>query len=421
MASSNNSSPLNISIVGAGIGGLTAAIALRRNGHNVQIFEAAEIKTEIGAAVAAQTNSLKILDRLGVSRENLKGVPWQGSVAFPSDGSEEGTTSSWLIPGMKENGLLCHRSDLYEELKRLATGEGEGPPAKLCLGTTVVSSDPEEGTVTLDGGEIVHGDCILGGRRNPFRRSLSHPGKDFECPKFGLVLLPELEWLHAGIIGSRIVIDRDGPFRMFLIYPFRNGTLLNVVAFYPDSPGDEAGWTPTATREEFIAKFPKFHPKFLHFLDLPIHGSIHRWRLRVLPHLPTWVRGRAALLGDAAHGTLPLLGQGAGMAFEDGGSLGVCASPTPTPTTARTRNNAMAWIKELGHTNVIDPRVRMADPREQREIAVENLRLGLWDVQRSVQGTKFNDIDNDAFCLLTTDDAMDWIMVLGHISDDDPG
>lgn len=53
--------------------------------------------------------------------------------------------------------------------------------------------------------------------------------------------MPELEWLHAGIIGSRIVIDRDGPFRMFLIYPFRNGTLLNVVAFYPDSPGDEAG------------------------------------------------------------------------------------------------------------------------------------------------------------------------------------
>ncbi|KAJ7834383.1 hypothetical protein B0H14DRAFT_3462136 [Mycena olivaceomarginata] len=88
-------------------------------------------------------------------------------------------------------------------------------------------------------------------------------------------------------------------------------------------------WTPTATREEFIAKFPKFHPKFLSFLDLPIHDSIHRWKLRVLPHLPTWVRGRAALLGDAAHGTLPLLGQGAGMAIEDGGSLG-CLLPAGT-------------------------------------------------------------------------------------------
>ncbi|KAJ7834371.1 FAD/NAD(P)-binding domain-containing protein [Mycena olivaceomarginata] len=302
MAPSNNSyEPLNISIVGAGIGGLTAAVALRRNGHNVQIFEAAEIKTEIGAAVAAQTNSLRVLDRLGVSRGNLKGVPWQGSVVFPSNGSEEGTTTSWLILGMKENGLLCHRSDLYEELKRLATGEGEGPPAILRLGTTVVSSDSEEGTVTLAGGEIIRADCILGAdgmhsviRSHILGSTVKARNSGWSCFRVifkvsNLMNMPELEWLHAGVT---------------------------------DSPEDEAGWTPIATREEFIAKFPKFHPKFMHFLDLPIHGSIHRWRLRVLPHLPTWVRGRAALLGDAAHGTLPLLGQGAGMAIEDGGSLG---------------------------------------------------------------------------------------------------
>jgi salicylate hydroxylase len=59
-------------------------------------------------------------------------------------------------------GLLCHRSDLYEELKRLATGEGEGPPTIPRLGTTVVASDPEQGTVTLKGGEIIETDCILG-------------------------------------------------------------------------------------------------------------------------------------------------------------------------------------------------------------------------------------------------------------------
>ncbi|KAJ7808790.1 FAD/NAD(P)-binding domain-containing protein [Mycena olivaceomarginata] len=318
MTSSNNSyQPLNISIVGAGIGGLTAAVALRRNGHNVQIFETAEIKTEIGAAVAVQANSLRVLDHLGVSKENLKGVPWKGDGSFNAS-----------------QGLLCHRSDLYEELKRLATGGGEGPPAILRLGTTVVTSDPEQGTVNLKGGEIVDADCILGAdgihsviRSQILGNTVKAQNSGWSCFRVifevsNLLNTPELEWLHAGVTGSRIVIDREGPFRMFLIYPCRNGAFINLVAFYPDSPEDDAAWTPTATREEFIAKFPKFHPKFLSFLDLPIHDSIHRWKFRVLPHLPTWVRGRAALLGDAAHGTLPLLGQGAGMAVEDGGSLG---------------------------------------------------------------------------------------------------
>lgn len=97
-------------------------------------------------------------------------------MVFRSEGGE-GKTFNWLLPGMNENvcyslasrgfadmsqGLLCHRSDVYEELKRLATGEGEGPPAQLHLGTQVVACDPEEGTVTLNGGKVVQADFILG-------------------------------------------------------------------------------------------------------------------------------------------------------------------------------------------------------------------------------------------------------------------
>ncbi|KAJ7471434.1 FAD/NAD(P)-binding domain-containing protein [Mycena galericulata] len=340
MSSTNSSQPLNISIVGAGIGGLTAAVALRRNGHIVQIFEAAEIKSEIGAAVGVQTNSLRVLDHLGVSRNNLKGVPWRESVVFDREGGE-GTSHKWLVPAMDTNGLLVHRSDLYEELKRLGTSEGEGRPAKLRLGTKVVASDPEEGTVTLNSGEVVQADVVLGadGVHSVVRTDIHGSVEEAQSTGlscFRMVLeatnlrnIPELEWLYAGVSGTRSVITKDGPFRMFLIYPCRGGSLINVVAFYPDSPQEAAAWIPTATPEEFVAKFRDFDPKFLHILDLPVHGAIHRWKLRVLPLLPTWIHGRAALLGDAAHGTLPLLGQGAGMAIEDAGALG-CLLPSGT-------------------------------------------------------------------------------------------
>jgi salicylate hydroxylase len=89
------------------------------------------------------------------------------------------------------------------------------------------------------------------------------------------------------------------------------------------------GWIPTASREDIKAQFRDFHPKFMRVLDLQTHSEILKWRLRVLPKLPTWIHGRAALLGDSAHGTFPFLAQGAAMAIEDAGAIG-CLFPAGT-------------------------------------------------------------------------------------------
>ncbi|KAJ6512838.1 FAD/NAD(P)-binding domain-containing protein [Mycena sanguinolenta] len=338
--SDRSSSPgsLRVSVVGGGIAGLSAGLALRRNGHHVEIFEASEVKTEIGAALNVSPNALLVLDHLGISKENLKGVPFDGGV-FVDPESGENIVTRWPTVG-DTVGLCCHRSDLYEELKRVATGEGEGPPVKLCLGAKVLACDPDDGTISLNDGKVIQADLVLGadGGHSVIRthvvgevQKLAYSGVTcfrtvFELPANGA---PELQWLTDEVSGTRSFISKEGPFRMLLMYPCRAGTLLNFVGFYDDPLQDVEGWSSKTSHQDIITKFQDFHPKFLPVLDLPAHSEILKWRLGMLPLLPTWIRGRAALIGDAAHASLPFLGQGAAMAIEDAGAIG-CLLPVGT-------------------------------------------------------------------------------------------
>ncbi|KAJ7512400.1 FAD/NAD(P)-binding domain-containing protein [Mycena galericulata] len=331
------SRPLKVSIVGAGLGGLAAALALRRNGHDIQIFEASQNNTEIGAGVGVQANALRVLHHLGFYRENLKGNDYDGAIVFDAE-SGVGTTLPWKIPRKDDepelHDLFCHRSDLHDELKRLAIGEGEGPPAQLNLDSKVTGCNPDAGTVTLANGETIHADVVIGadGIRSVVRTSiLGHHEKArasgwscFRCLfAADLNQLSDFDWLRDGIHGGRAIIWKGGPgFRMLFIYPVREGTLINFVGYFTDPDQDKSDWAPTATREDILDKFRDFHPNFLRILDLPVATPILKWQLKAMPLLPTWIRGHATLLGDSAHATLPLMGQGAAMAIEDAGVLG---------------------------------------------------------------------------------------------------
>jgi len=331
-------------IVGAGIGGLAAAASLRRQGHRVQIFESSAMNKEIGAAVIVHSNSLRVLDHLGYNKDNLKGVDNLKIMQFDSEGGE-GITRPFTDPqDTFRTGYMVLRTDLHDELKRLAIGsEGEGLPAILHLATEVSACDIAQGTVTLKNGQVHQADLIIGadGIHSVVRTSVL--GYVQTAPASGISVFrclldasklsgrPELDWVirDRDSSGPTVVRSKGELDRFLIFYPCRGGTLINVAGLFPDTRDqDKHGWSAPATREQFLEEFEDFHPNYRSLVELA-DDPVTLFQLRMVPTLPTWINDRVALLGDAAHATFPALAQGAGMALEDAATIG-CLLPYGT-------------------------------------------------------------------------------------------
>ncbi|KAF7289654.1 FAD/NAD(P)-binding domain-containing protein [Mycena chlorophos] len=332
--------PLKVVIVGAGIGGLSAAVSMRHAGHDVKVFEASESKKEIGAGVGLQPNALRALNFLGVKREKLQGVEWRGVATFDAETAERHDPPP--IPNFEQlqregiNHLTCLREDLHQELRRLATEAGGdasfGPPVELHLGSKVTTCDPEAGTVTLSNGEVVSGDVVIGadGVNSVVRTSVVGKPVPAEATGFGCYRClfdpgdrsADFDWAFQQFTSARM----KSPFGEFISYGVRSGTLGNFVGFYTESEPKRDSSEPiaqVATKEMALAALSKFDPMFHRIFELPLASQVVKWQLRTVPRLPTWINGRAAIMGDAAHAMLPLLGSGAAMAIEEGTCLGI--------------------------------------------------------------------------------------------------
>ena len=304
-----------IAMVGGGIGGLAAALALERRGFETIVCEQSPALSEIGAGVNLTPNALMALRALGV----------EDAVVAAGCESDFLVIRSWkrgrVISRMRRGSfrqqfgapnLTVHRADLLDALH----GALRSTELRLAARCTGVEQSPRGALAHLADGSDIEADVIVGadGIHSVVRRSLF--GAD--APRFTGCIC----WRG---MAARDAVPQDisvaegtmwmGPHGHVVHYPVRRGELINIVAHVDSDAWTEESWTRECDASEVMTAYTGWHRDLLRLY--PSSERWYKWALYDRDPPTRWSQGRVTLLGDSAHAMLPYLGQGAAMAIED--------------------------------------------------------------------------------------------------------
>ncbi|MGE5638987.1 MAG: FAD-dependent monooxygenase [Clostridia bacterium] len=325
-------------IVGGGIGGLAAALFLRRAGLEATVYEQAEEAREVGAGIVVAPNMVRLMARLGLA-DALEAFAVRLEAAWEFRRWQDGRVLSVQAMGeacrqqYSAHCYVAHRADLLALLQRSL------PVDAIHLGQRCISlrQDADRATAVFadrNGRETsVDADVVIGadGIHSIVREAV----------------VPDIRARFSGLSAFRCLVPADraprialrpvqtlwlGPGRHFVHYPISSGRLVNVVAFVPAGEWRTESWTADGRVEDLVSEFEGWAGPVV---DLARSATeTRRWAIYDRDPLERWTDGRVALLGDAAHAMLPFFAQGAAQAIEDAFVLSECLRAAPASEAA---------------------------------------------------------------------------------------
>ncbi len=343
---------LKVLVVGGGIGGITAMLALRQRGIDAELFEQAPVFGQVGAGLQVSSNAARILVRLGL------GAALKRVATYPEGRDYRGWDTAerlYYTPlGQKAEAhfgspyYAAHRAELLDVL---LSGLGQHG---CRLGSRVERIDQDQGgvSVTLADGSAAQGDILIGadGIHSTVRAQLF--GK--ELPRYtgnvawrGLVPAERIAHLDLGsVVGVWM-----GPNRSIVQYYVSAGKTFNWIGISRSSLPAQESWLAEGRVEDALAEYDGWHPIIRTIIaETP---KILRQALYDREPLPDWQAGRVVLMGDAAHPMMPFYAQGGAQSIEDAYVLAGCiAEGQDRPLDAlarfvRMRQPRTAWMQGL--------------------------------------------------------------------------
>jgi salicylate hydroxylase len=357
-----------IGVIGGGIGGLTAALALRQAGFQVEIYEQAPELTEIGGGINMGPNAVRVLRRLGLgaglAREGVEPISthqrrWQDGRTLQKAPLNPPCEALYGAPH-----ITIHRADLLGVI-------AQGFPAEhVHLGHRLVdlAEKGDQVEASFDNGARIAVDVLVGadGIHSAVRAHLFGE----KAPEFAGCVA------YRGLVPADRIADLGlergnqswvGPGGHFVHYFVSRGRLLNFVGWTEHDTWNREDWTDRATVARALAAFEGWHPQIRHIIAAAETCFI--WALFDRDPLPQWSVGRATLLGDACHPMYPFMGQGAAQAIEDGAALAAClAAGAGDPAAALRRYETLRLprvtrLQQMSRANKL--RFHMRDGLEQ--------------------------------------------------------